>query len=211
MIIVINPNSTERITSNLETALVQKLGGHAPRVACFTVHDGPALIVTQRDSDAAIMPLLDLAQSLEERAEAFVIACFSDPGIHSLREQSNRPVYGICESGVQAAMQLGTRFGVIAMSPQSIERHFRYFGILGCRDRLAGEVSVDMQMAELSDDERTVSALTRSGVTLRDTHRADVIILGCAGFTAHRNTLEETLGVPVIDPVSAAVESALSG
>ncbi|WP_245489092.1 aspartate/glutamate racemase family protein [Mesorhizobium sp. M7D.F.Ca.US.004.03.1.1] len=207
---MLNPNSTERITREVEGALSRVLSDDAACVRCVTVHKGPAAIVTQRDSDAAIMPMLDLAASFETRADAFVIACFSDPGIHSLREQSRKPVFGIAESSVSAGLKVGRRFGVIAISPESVERHFRYFGALGCRDRLAGELPLGMTMGELTDQARTMSALVRAGQTLRDTHHADVIILGCAGFTAHREIIEEKIGIPVIDPVSTAVTEALS-
>jgi Asp/Glu/hydantoin racemase len=40
---------------------------------------------------------------------------------------------------------------------------------------------------------------------LRDEDGADVIILGCAGLGSYRHAMQESLGVPVIDPVQAGV------
>ncbi len=34
-------------------------------------------------------------------------------------------------------------------------------------------------------------------------------MLGCAGMTRHREPLQSVLGVPVVDPVRAAVEAAI--
>jgi allantoin racemase len=45
---------------------------------------------------------------------------------------------------------------------------------------------------------------------LTETHGADVLVMGCAGMARYRAALEETLGVPVIDPTQAAVGMAIS-
>jgi Asp/Glu/hydantoin racemase len=47
------------------------------------------------------------------------------------------------------------------------------------------------------------------GRELKERDRADVIVMGCAGMARHRRALEEAVGVPVIDPVQAAVTMAL--
>ena len=44
---------------------------------------------------------------------------------------------------------------------------------------------------------------------LRDEDQADTIILGCAGMASHRSRLESRIGLPVIDPVKAAVSMAI--
>ncbi|MBV9054460.1 MAG: Asp/Glu racemase, partial [Hyphomicrobiales bacterium] len=43
----------------------------------------------------------------------------------------------------------------------------------------------------------------------RDEDGADAIIMGCAGMARHRRSLEEALGVPVIDPTQSAVAMAI--
>ena len=96
------------------------------------------------------------------RTAAFVIACFSDPGLHSAREATNRPVLGIMESGILTALTLGQRFGVIAILRQSIPRHLRYVGALGVSERLAGELPVGLRVVELSDEKRTYSRMLAS-------------------------------------------------
>jgi Asp/Glu/hydantoin racemase len=34
---------------------------------------------------------------------------------------------------------------------------------------------------------------------------ADVVVMGCAGMARHRATLQQALGIPVIDPIQAAI------
>ena len=130
-IYVINPNSNESVTAGIDAAVAPLRSADGPAIACVTLLEGPPGIQSQRDVDGIVGPLLKQAASLESEAAAFVVACFSDPGMHALREQSARPVLGIAECGVLTALTLGQRFGVIAILPTSIPRHLRYFGAMG--------------------------------------------------------------------------------
>lgn len=208
-IFVINPNSTEAVTAGIDRAVEPLRSSDGPAIECLTLAEGPPGIQSQRDVDGVIGPLLKRAASLENEAAAFVVACFSDPGMHALREQSSRPVLGIAESGVLQALTLGQRFGVIAILPTSISRHLRYFGAMGVMARFAGDLSIGMGVTELSDDEKTLTRMTATGRTLRDSHHADVIVMGCAGMARFRRPLEEALGVPVVEPTQAATAMAV--
>ncbi len=208
-IFVINPNSTEAVTAGIDKAVEPLRSSDGPAIECLTLAEGPPGIQSQRDVDGVIGPLLKRAAGLENEAAAFVVACFSDPGMHALREQSRRPVLGIAESGVLQALTLGQRFGVIAILPTSIPRHLRYFGAMGVMARFAGDLSIGMGVTELSNEEKTLERMTATGKTLRDTHHADVIVMGCAGMARFRRPLEEALGIPVVEPTQAATAMAV--
>ena len=60
-----------------------------------------------------------------------MIACFSDPGLYSVREAVEVPVLGIAQCGFSAAITVGERFGVISILERSIPRHLRYAASLG--------------------------------------------------------------------------------
>lgn len=208
-IYVINPNSNEAVTAGIDTAVAPLRSTDGPAIACLTLTDGPPGIQSQRDVDGIVAPLLKRAAALEEDAAAFVIACFSDPGMYPLREQSNRPVLGIAECGVLTALTLGQRFGVIAILPTSIPRHLRYFGAMGVTDRFAGDLSIGLGVAELADGERTLGRMVDVGRSLRDVHGADVLVMGCAGMARFRAPLEQELGIPIVEPTQAAVTMAM--
>ncbi|WP_306223414.1 aspartate/glutamate racemase family protein [Bosea beijingensis] len=208
-IYVINPNSTERVTREIDVAVAPLRMAGGPAIECLTLPDGPPGIQSQRDVDGLIPALLKRAAGLENEAAAFVVACFSDPGMHSLREQSAKPVLGIAECGVLTALTLGQRFGIVAMLENSIPRHLRYLGAMGMTDRFAGDLPVNLTIAEMADDELTLGRMIAVGKTLRDTHHADVLVMGCAGMARFRDALEEELGVPVVEPTQAAVTMAL--
>jgi Asp/Glu/hydantoin racemase len=208
-IYVINPNSNESVTAGIDAAVAPLRSGDGPDIVCVTLLEGPPGIQSQRDVDGIVGPLLRQAASLQSEAAAFVVACFSDPGMHALREQSARPVLGIAECGVLTALTLGQQFGVIAILPTSIPRHLRYFGAMGVLDRFAADLSIGLGVSELSDEQRTLGRMIDVGRTLRDTHGADVLVMGCAGMARFRETLERELGIPVVEPTQAAVTMAV--
>jgi Asp/Glu/hydantoin racemase len=180
-----------------------------PDIVCLSLPEGPPGIQSQQDVDGVIMPLLCKASELEDSASAFVIACFSDPGLHALREQSRHRVFGIAECGVLTALTLGQRFGVIAILQTSVPRHLRYFGAMGVMDRFAADLPIGLTVAELSDEARTLGRMVDVGSTLKAAHGADVLVMGCAGMARYRAALEEAVGVPVIEPTQAAVAMAV--
>ena len=206
---VINPNSSELVTKGIDAAVAPLRSTDGPDIVCLSLPEGPPGIQTQRDVDGVIMPMLRKAATLEEDAGAFVIACFSDPGLFALREQSRRRVFGIAECGVLTALTLGQRFGVIAILPTSIPRHLRYFGAMGVTQRLAADLPIGLGVAELSDETRTLSRMVEVGRTLKATHGAEVLVMGCAGMARFRAPLEEAVGVPVVEPTQAAAVMAI--
>lgn len=208
-IYVINPNSTERVTRGIDEAVAPLRMAGGPAIECLTLADGPPGIQSQRDVDGLIPALLKRAAALENEAAAFVVACFSDPGMHSLREQSTRPVLGIAECGVLTALTLGQRFGIVAMLQNSIPRHLRYLGAMGMMGRFAGDLPVNLTIQEMADERLTLERMIGVGRTLRDTHHADVLVMGCAGMARFREPLERELGVPVVEPTQAAVTMAI--
>jgi len=156
-----------------------------------------------------VAPLLKLVRDKESQYAAFVIACYSDPGLHSLREATRKPVLGISECGILTALTLGQKFGVIAILRQSIARHLRYVGALGVSERLAAELPVDIPVVELSDEQKTFGRMVEVGSTLRHQHGADVVVMGCAGMARYRKPLQDAIGIPVVEPTQAAVAMAI--
>ena len=207
-IAVINPNSNEAVTRGLEAALEPLKFRDGPSIECFTLAGGPFGIETQVDMESVTMPLRRLVEA-DPTAGAFVIACYSDPGLQVCREATSRPVFGIAECGVLSALARGDRFGVIAIKQRSIQRHIRYLRQMGLMDRLAGERPLEMSVAETASGDSTFGRMLEIGRQLKDQDGATVVIMGCAGMDRHRKSLEDQLGIPVIDPTQAAVTMAI--
>ena len=208
-IIVINPNSNEHVTSSMNTALEPLRLTNGPIIRSVTNVDGPSGIESQQDADTAALQVIDIIKR-NNSADAFVIACFSDPGIFAAREVTNKPVFGIAESGILTALSLGSSFGILAILDTSVPRHIRYIRSLGLEKRLAGDLAIGLGVAELSDEKKTFHRLQEVGRKLRDNSGASVLILGCAGMARYRLGLQESLGMAVVDPSQAAVSMALA-
>jgi Asp/Glu/hydantoin racemase len=207
-LIVINPNASTRVTEGIDSA-VEPLRSYSVPIRCETLAEGPPGIESQRQADLTIAPMLGLAARLEPEALGFVVACFGDPGLHALRDQTALPVVGIQEAAVAQALKLGQRFGVIAILPASIPRHLRSFGAMGVLDRLAGDRALGLTVAQLADPDSTLQAMVATGRALRDDDGANVLIMGCAGMAQYRAALEDALGLPVIEPCQVAAATAL--
>jgi allantoin racemase len=204
---VINPNSNEMVTRGLDAALEPLRFANGPEIVCSTLAEGPLGVESQADSDSVVMPLLRLIEA-DNASDAFVIACYSDPGLQTCREGTSRPVFGIAECAVLTALARADRFGVIAISQRSIARHARYLRQMGLMSRFAGERPLDMSVADTAS-ERTLDRMIEAGRQLKDQDGAGAVVMGCAGMARHRLGLEQALGVPVIDPTQAAVTMAI--
>ena len=209
-ILVINPNSTEAVTQGIDEAMAPLRIDGGPAIECMTLKDGPPGIETQQHVDGVIAPMVKLVRERQGDYAAFVIACYSDPGLFSVREATAKPVLGISECGVLTALTLGHKFGVIAILRKSIPRHLRYLGAMGVMDRLAAELPIGLGVTELSDGKKTFGRMVDVGTALRDAHGANVIVMGCAGMARYRKPLQDAVGIPVVEPSQAAVGMAIA-
>ena len=202
-ILVLNPNSSIAVTDKMREGYQEMLLPPAQEVVFATLEGGPVGIESQRDVESVVLPTC--AYFHANPAAAYVIGCFSDPGLLLAREELAAPVTGLAESSFLAAMALGGRFGIVSIKQGSIVRHKRAVGAIGATDRLAGDRALDLGVADLLDEERSIGRILEVGRLLRDENKADVLILGCATMGIYRARIETMLGVPVIDPTQAAV------
>lgn len=199
-ILVINPNSSVSVTRSMEQCLDPVRSATAHTIDCTELSRSPPGIETD-DHVAEVVPyLIDAVE--EASADAFVVACFSDPGIRLVRKTTDKPVVGIAEAAYLAALGLGDKFGIVSLGQSSIDRHLRYLKTLRIEGRLAGDRSIDMTVVELMAGD-VVDTILKTARLLRDEDGAEVIILGCAGLGGYRAALEAELGLPVVDPVQA--------
>lgn len=209
-IFVINPNSTQAVTDGISRAVQPLRATDGPVVECLTLAEGPPGIETQAHVDGVVAPMVALMRRHEADAAAFVIACYSDPGLFVAREAVMPPVYGIAECGMLSALTRGERFGVIAIKDASIPRHLRYIRQMGLQDRFAGDRAIGLGVVELTDEERVRARMIEVGRTLRDRDGADVLVMGCAGMARYRQAVSDGTGLPVIEPTQAAVGMAIT-
>jgi Asp/Glu/hydantoin racemase len=180
-----------------------------PSIECLTLKEGPPGIESQETSDSVIMPLCRLIRSMESEASAFVIACFSDPGLHAAREATSKPVFGIAECSIATALTRGDCFGIISILDNAVVRHRRLIRSMGLSDRFGGDIAIGVGIQGLGEESHVLERMTVAGTRLRDEHGCDVLIMGCAGMARYRQRLETFLRLPVVEPTFAAVTMAI--
>ena len=207
-IVVLNPNSSDSVTNILDSALEPLRMADGPAIECLTLRSGPAAIESDQDVATAAPLVCSWLSENADHADAFVIACFSDPGLEAARRELQTPVFGMAESGYLTALSRGGRFGVVSILESSIPRHRRYIRALGIEPRLAADLPLGLGVLELSETLKVTARLEAVAEALTRRHGADVLVLGCAGLAGYRAGLERNIGVPVIEPVQAAVTMA---
>lgn len=206
-ILVINPNSNDDVTHGLRECLAPLQIPGLVGIECMTLADGPFGIESMLDSESVVLPLHRTVLERED-ADAYVIACYSDPGLALCRDATSKPVFGIQESGLFSALQRGARVGVVALGPKSIARHLPYIRALGLESRLAAERPLNLSVAQ-SEEEASYPRIEEVAKILIEQDMADTLLMGCAGLARHCTKLQSALGVPVTEPTQAAVTQAL--
>ena len=143
-ILVINPNSSTEVTRHISLALEGYRFPGGPEIDCVTIAEGPPGIEMQVHVEQVVLPMCRLVDAERPRTDAFVIACFSDPGLYAVRERAGVPVIGIAQAGFSQAMLLGDRFGVIAILDRSVKQNLRYVASLGLGDPLGADRAIGL-------------------------------------------------------------------
>jgi Asp/Glu/hydantoin racemase len=205
-ILVINPNCSVDCSAGIEAAIAPFRFPGGPTLDVATLAEGPPAIYSWSDWHGVVGPLCRVISV--EAADAYVIACASDPGIEAARAVTDRPVFGVFRSAVAAAVARAERFGVIAIVEASKARHLLALRAMGLADRLAGEVALNVTMETLLDPDLARSRLIAAARELA-TAGAGVVVLGCTGMAHHRAAIAEAVGLPVIEPCQAGALMAM--
>ena len=200
-VMIVNPNSSETISKQIEDAVSSLADDLGVRTEVVTCADGPSAIESDEDVIAAVGAMVETARA--HPADAYVVACFSDPGIAELRSVLDQPVFGIAESAVLAAMSRGREVGIISALDIAIPRHYRYWDRIGVARRIVADIGTGREVLDLESEEAYEDVLG-AGRRLADAG-ADVVVLGCTGMTHLRTRLQSDLGMPVIEPCRAAL------
>ncbi len=208
-VLVLNPNSDEACSAGIRAALAG-FGVAEVQFEVETMRDGPPAIATWHDWHAAAGPLLARVEAAEASGPpaAYIVACVSDPAVDLLRSVTARPVFGALRAGIAAAVARADRFGIVAFVGASVARHRRVLQAMGLEARCVASLPLDLPMATLTHADACRPRLAEAARELRACG-AEVVVLGCAGMAGHRRFLEDTAGLPVVEPVQAAAAQAL--
>ena len=195
-ILIINPNS-DLETNRIMQAKADAFLGNGDRADCVSVKNAPKLVSSYEDYCRSTPEMIDIVRKGQEKYDAFIVACHSDPNLDVLREISAKPVVGIAEASMKFASMLGNGFAVISPSPKSISKKYALARKYHC-DHLLKTIQVSA-----SDDEKDLLA-----AAIKATQAAapvDAIVLGCANYAGADKYMEKELGIPVLDGLACAL------
>jgi allantoin racemase len=199
-ILIINPNSDERMTEAMLKS-AKHFADEDFEVACMSTPAAPKFIETYEDQIKAAPGMVKLLKNNEEEFDAFIIACHCDPNLDMMKEITKKPVVGIGEASMKIASMLGHRFSVVSTDKHSIPNKEALIRKYHLQDLAASVRAPSNEMKELTDEEKYFTA-ARLAV---EEDMAEVIVLGCAGMTGLDKRLQKELCVPVLDGVICAL------
>jgi allantoin racemase len=207
-ILLINPNSTASMTAGIEKAARAVVLAETV-VKAVNPEGTPPAIEGYADDALAVPAVLALAEAEADHWDAIIIACHGDPGLDALRERLLNPVIGIGEASFLAACAVGRRFSVLSLLPRLIPKKREQVRRAGLLDRLASVRALGVGAVESYEGrDRLMDRYRAEGQAAVREDGADCLVLGCAGMVGVAEELQAYLGVPVVDPVVAAVKLA---
>ncbi|GAB4061102.1 aspartate/glutamate racemase family protein [Uliginosibacterium sediminicola] len=211
-IALLNPNTNDD-TTQMMLGIAQQALLPASRVLIEgrTAPRGQSLIVNEPALAEAAQVVQEYGpQVAAEGFDALIVAAFGDPGLTALREQLAIPVTGIAEAGIAEAAAGGRRYSIVSTTPE-LRNSLQYLaGRYGHADSLVsiritrGEVQRVMQ-----DPLRMAEALLDSCRDAIELDGAEAIVIGGGPLASAARAIAALLGVPVIEPVVAAVRLSL--
>ncbi|MFC8800028.1 aspartate/glutamate racemase family protein [Promicromonospora sp. NPDC057138] len=212
---LINPNTSRAMTDKIAVTAREVAGPDVEVVAtCPAPGAGPAAVESHTDEAWAALVVAQEVASAEAAAspgagltpDAYVVACFGDPGLDAARELTAGPVVGIAEAAMHVATLSGRTFAVVTTLSRTLGRAHDLVRRYGFEDACVALYAADVPVLELEDAgsaaREKIAELCERAV--RD-DGADTVVLGCAGMTDLCADLTKRTGVPVIDGVAAAV------
>jgi allantoin racemase len=204
---LINPNTTQRMTDAMARCAKEVVHGSTEIVAVSPTM-GPPSIEGYYDEAIATLGLLDeIRKGEDEGMDGYVIACFGDPALYAARELAHGPVIGIAEAAMHAASVIAPGFTVVTTLSRTCGMAWhlaeRYGMTRFCRNVRATEVAV-LELDTPGSAARSV--IIEECRKALDEDNAQAIVLGCAGMAEFCREIEQAIGVPVVEGVTAAVK-----
>ncbi|RMF80337.1 MAG: hydantoin racemase [Chloroflexi bacterium] len=152
-----------------------------------------------------IADLVRITYALNKNYDAIVIGCFYDVGLREVREVSGKAVVTApCQSTTAIASQLGNTFSVLVGRRKWIPKMSENVRLYGHDHAMVSMRPLEIGVLEFQQDhDYTCDRMIVEGRKAVEEDGAEVIILGCTAEFGFHETLQDELGVPVIDAILA--------
>jgi allantoin racemase len=205
---IINGNTNQKISDIIENS-TKSICSHGSNIRVITPDTGPMTVENALDGLVSSIGVIQEIIKNQDETDAFIIGCFSDPGLFAAREITDKPVIGIAQASMVVAIQLGYRFTILSplrrLKPVLMDLVRRY----GFEANCSGVRTVEFGVSDAADHKQlVVDAFIEAGKQAIEIDGADVLILGGAVLSGTEKILSNQLGLPVLDPIKCAIGQA---
>lgn len=205
-ITLINPNTSLAMTAKIAAA-AREVAGPGVEIAAVCPDEGAAAIESHVDEVRAAAAVVELVER-DLRAggsDAYIVACFGDPGLDAARELVDVPVVGIAEAAMHLAAIAGRSFAIVTTLSRTLGRAQDLLARYGMTDACVSMSGTGIPVLDLEEASGEAFETIARHCADAVAGGADAVVLGCAGMTDLCRRLAERAGVPVVDGVAAAV------
>ncbi len=209
-ILVINPNTTQAMTDDIGR-MARKYARPDTEIVALSPPYGPRSIEGHfEDYIAAVATVEEVAKNKDDY-DAFIIACYGDPGLYACREITEKPVIGIAEASMRMAPFIAHNFSIVTVMPRVKPLLEDLVRSVGMESRCASIRCTNLTVLEIEEDpERAVKELIVESKRAVAEDGAESILLGCAGMGPLDERIQAAVRVPVLDGTVCAVKIAES-
>jgi allantoin racemase len=196
-IALLNPNTTETMTVAM-AAVARAVLPPDVEVTPFIAPRGPDAIEGYEEQAVAAAVVCEMMR-LNPGFDAYLIACFGDPGLYPARELTRAPVVGIGQAAYHAACTLGRRFAVLTTLERGIASIEDRLIMYGLRDRCAAIRPTGVPVLGHGSGGEGLSRLCHEARCAVEENGADTIVLACGSMAGEAEAVAEAAAVPVVD------------
>lgn len=191
-VLLINPNSTQAMTTHVAAQLALHLGAGAQILQRTATQGSPVIATQQAFNEGAQTACAMLSQAMDEGRvfDKVLLACFGDPGLEAMRLMTLAPVTGLALTSMQVAERMQKPYAVVtagAAWETILVQRFKQWGAspLFRRVQVIGGTGLDVfndPLAALPAVQRAIDAARHTG--------AEHIILGGAVFAGYKAMMQ---------------------
>jgi allantoin racemase len=197
--------------------VANSLARSGTKVTVEEVGEGPLSIESEIEAYMSIGPMLEwlFKRRKDLKFDAIIVGCAGDPGLGPIRELMDVPVIGPAESAYHIACMVADRFSVISpkqaggfdVADDLVARTRE----MGLNSRLASVEFVEMSITEMwGDDPTAVVKQATKAINKAKENGAGAVVLGCMSMAFRTASTKWDVGIPVINPLTAAIKVAES-
>lgn len=204
-ILVTNVNTTVSMTDTI-VASAQAVASPGTEIVGITPDFGAESVEGNFESYLAAVGVMAKIAAYDGPYDAVIQAGYGEHGREGLQELLDVPVVDITEAAAATAMFLGRSFSIVTTLDRTVPLIEDRLMLAGLRERCVSVRASGIAVLQVEQDATLAAdAVFQQAEIAVNQDRAEVIVLGCGGMSGLDRRIQDRLGVPVIDGVTAAV------